>query len=126
MGFCVRLPHELFVGDLAVRYGDAAAFLVAGAAADNVTLLNFHHPHRGLVILLFHILSFFIYGSPTAQNLPKSFSKFYKIFFLSTYNFHVIAHIIAARSHSWIIRGNSCFLSTYNFHVINHEFFIIF
>ena len=92
MGFCVRLPHELFVGDLAVRYGDAAAFLVTGAAADNVTLLHLHHPHRGLVILLFHILSFFIYGSPTAQNLPKSFSKFYKIFFLSTYNFHVINH----------------------------------
>ena len=69
------LPHELFVGDLAVRYGDAAAFLVAGAAADDVLPLNLHHPHRGLVILLFHILSFFIYGSPTAQNLTKSYLK---------------------------------------------------
>ena len=70
----LRLPHELFVGDLAVRYGDAAAFLVTGAAADDVLPLNLHHPHRGLVILLFHILFFYLwvaYGSKSYKILSK-------------------------------------------------------
>ena len=71
------LPHELFVGDLAVRYGDAAAFLVAGAAADDVLPLNLHHPHRGLVILLFHC-SYYLLGRLRLKIIKKLNQKIIK------------------------------------------------
>ena len=67
------LPHELFVGDLAVRYGDAAAFLVTGAAADDVLPLNLHYPHRGFHIFFLHN-SFFYWVATLKilQNLIKN------------------------------------------------------